>query len=180
MSGTTTHHFVVLGAGVVGLSTALELRDAFPRAEIVVVAKHFPGDRSVEYASPWAGANWCSMATDNGALEGYDRVTFERFGGMLEAGLGREVRSMRFFYLLFFWNKKTDLQSIDVRKKCILIVFADWPGPHAAPNDFRRGDRGVWDLERGDGEGVVRGVGGRDAGPREGGDSEGRCVWAGV
>lgn len=121
MSGTTTHHFVVLGAGVVGLSTALELRDAFPRAEIVVVAKHFPGDRSVEYASPWAGANWCSMATDNGALEGYDRVTFERFGGMLEAGLGREVRSMRFFYLLFFLEQ----EDRSAKHRCEKEMYSD-------------------------------------------------------
>lgn len=85
------HEFVVLGAGVIGLSTALELKAAFPAAGITVVAKHFPGDRSIEYTSPWAGANWSSMATDNGPLEGYDRVTFERFSRMVEEGLGDEV-----------------------------------------------------------------------------------------
>jgi len=36
-------NFVVLGAGVVGLSTALTLRETFPDARITVVAKHFPG-----------------------------------------------------------------------------------------------------------------------------------------
>ena len=85
------HELVVLGAGVIGLSTALELKEAFPGAGITVVAKHFPGDRSIEYTSPWAGANWSSMATDNGPLEGYDRVTFERFARMVEEGLGDEV-----------------------------------------------------------------------------------------
>jgi len=50
------------------------------------------GDRSIEYASPWAGANWCSMAHDNGPLEGYDRVTFERFAKMVDReGLGEET-----------------------------------------------------------------------------------------
>ena len=93
------HSFVVLGAGVIGLSSALELRDAFPRADVVVVAKHFPGDRSIEYASPWAGANWSSMATDNGVLEGYDRVTFERFEEMMGKGMGDEV-SYLFFGLV--------------------------------------------------------------------------------
>lgn len=53
--------FVILGAGVLGLTTALELHGRHPGCEITIVAKFVPGDRSVEYCSPWAGANWCSM-----------------------------------------------------------------------------------------------------------------------
>lgn len=73
-------YFVILGAGVVGLSTALELRDQYPEAEIIIVARYLPGDRHAEYASPWAGANWLSGATDNGRQETWDRVTYEKFG----------------------------------------------------------------------------------------------------
>ncbi|CAH0056945.1 unnamed protein product [Clonostachys solani] len=73
------NNFVVLGAGVIGLSTALTLRSKFPTTPISVLAKHFPGDYSVEYCSPWAGGNWCSSANDNGLLESFDRLTFERF-----------------------------------------------------------------------------------------------------
>jgi hypothetical protein len=44
-------------AGVAGLTTALLLsRD--PKYRIVVAAKHMPGDYDIEYASPWAGANY--------------------------------------------------------------------------------------------------------------------------
>ncbi|KAF2277856.1 FAD dependent oxidoreductase [Westerdykella ornata] len=87
-------HFLVLGAGVIGLTTALVLREQYPTSNITVVAKHFPGDRSIEYTSPWAGANWCSFANDNGPLERYDEVTFRRFEEILEkegpeCGLGR-------------------------------------------------------------------------------------------
>lgn len=71
--------FIILGAGVVGLSTALELHERQPEAQIIVVAKHLPGDRAAEYASPWAGANWLSGAIDNGRQEEWDRVTYERF-----------------------------------------------------------------------------------------------------
>lgn len=91
MASKNRNEFVVLGAGVIGLSTALTLRDAYPSSAITVVAKHFPGDRSIEYTSPWAGANWASMATDNGPLEGYDRVTFNRFAKMVDEGLGNVV-----------------------------------------------------------------------------------------
>lgn len=73
------NHFVVLGAGVIGLSTALSLREAYQSSRITLVARHFPGDYHVDYASPWAGGNWCSSASDNGLLENCDRVTFQRF-----------------------------------------------------------------------------------------------------
>ncbi|PSN66642.1 FAD dependent oxidoreductase [Corynespora cassiicola Philippines] len=88
-------HFLVLGAGVIGLTSALALRAAHPSATITIVAKHFPGDRSIEYCSPWAGANWCSFANDNGPLEKYDRVTFDKFAELAdkvpEAGIERQA-----------------------------------------------------------------------------------------
>lgn len=74
-----TREFVVLGAGVIGLSTAICLREAYPDARIALLAEYFPGDYHVDYTSPWAGANWCSSANDNGLLEDCDRITFERF-----------------------------------------------------------------------------------------------------
>lgn len=44
---------VVLGAGVIGLSVALELQSA--GLKVAVVAKDLPGDiNAVDYASPWA------------------------------------------------------------------------------------------------------------------------------
>lgn len=80
----TPQSIAVLGAGVIGLTSALVLANAYPDAKITVIAKHFPGDRSIEYTSPWAGANWSSMAHDNGRLEKYDEVTFNRFGQLID------------------------------------------------------------------------------------------------
>lgn len=105
----TSQNIAVLGAGVIGLTSAIVLANAYPDAKISVIAKHFPGDRSIEYTSPWAGANWSSMANDNGRLEKYDEVTFMRFGQLIdgddvwgckaikkgegnEVGLGRQGR----------------------------------------------------------------------------------------
>lgn len=49
---TETHR-----AGVAGLTTAL-LLSKNPRHKITVAAKHMPGDYDIEYASPWAGADY--------------------------------------------------------------------------------------------------------------------------
>ncbi|KAK6002976.1 hypothetical protein QM012_000821 [Aureobasidium pullulans] len=71
--------FIILGAGVIGLTTALELRSRFPHAAITIIARFLPGDRDATYTSPWAGANWLSVATDNGRQESWDRVTYLKF-----------------------------------------------------------------------------------------------------
>ncbi|KAF2127939.1 D-amino-acid oxidase-like protein [Dothidotthia symphoricarpi CBS 119687] len=77
-------HITILGAGVIGLTTSLVLSSTYPSAHITVLATHFPGDRSLHYCSPWAGANWCSFAHDNGPLEAYDATTFQRFGALID------------------------------------------------------------------------------------------------
>lgn len=107
MSSSEPQNITILGAGIIGLTSSLVLSHAYPHSTITIIAKHFPGDRSIEYTSPWAGANWSSMANDNGPLEKYDEVTFKRFGEIMdgknvhgcqvvkkgegnEAGLGRQ------------------------------------------------------------------------------------------
>ncbi|KAF2030515.1 nucleotide-binding domain-containing protein [Setomelanomma holmii] len=84
MATQEPENITILGAGVVGLTTSLVLAENYPSASITVIGKHFPGDRSIEYTSPWAGANWSSMAHDNGPLEKYDEVTFKRFGQLMD------------------------------------------------------------------------------------------------
>ncbi|KAK1143720.1 D-amino acid oxidase [Aspergillus melleus] len=59
-------NIVVIGAGVAGLTTAL-LLSRIPGYKIVVIAKHMPGDYDIEYASPWAGANYMPRAKDQGS-----------------------------------------------------------------------------------------------------------------
>lgn len=54
-----TTKVTVIGAGVSGLTTALLLqRQGFL---VKVIATHLPGDSSIAYTSPWAGAHWRAM-----------------------------------------------------------------------------------------------------------------------
>ncbi|KAJ9618342.1 hypothetical protein H2204_013073 [Knufia peltigerae] len=46
-------HILVLGAGVIGLQTAISLLQT--GYDVTVLAEHLPGDTSVEYTSPWTG-----------------------------------------------------------------------------------------------------------------------------
>jgi glycine/D-amino acid oxidase-like deaminating enzyme len=45
---------IVIGAGVIGLTTALSLKQKGYQ-HVTIVAKYFPGNMSIEYTSPYAG-----------------------------------------------------------------------------------------------------------------------------
>lgn len=71
---------VVVGGGVVGLTTALKLKEFNADLDITVVANHLPGDYHSSYTSPYAGANWHSFATrDDKYLQAIDAVGYEEF-----------------------------------------------------------------------------------------------------
>jgi D-amino-acid oxidase len=62
-------------AGVLGLSTALVL-SKHEHLSITVVAKHMPGDYDVEYASPWAGANYMPVGKPGTKLRAFEKATW--------------------------------------------------------------------------------------------------------
>ncbi|KAK0512451.1 hypothetical protein JMJ35_005579 [Cladonia borealis] len=66
---------VVIGAGVAGLTTAL-LLSRNKNYKITVAAKHMPGDYDIEYASPWAGANYLPVAVPGTDLEKWEADTW--------------------------------------------------------------------------------------------------------
>ncbi|KAI5966242.1 DAO1 [Candida pseudojiufengensis] len=72
---------IVLGAGVVGLTTAIELKKWNPNLNITIVAQHFPGDFDNQfYTSPYAGANWQSFASNEDInLQNLDKPSYKKF-----------------------------------------------------------------------------------------------------
>ncbi|RCK60582.1 D-amino-acid oxidase [Candida viswanathii] len=71
---------VVLGAGVIGLTTALELKRWNPKLDITIAAHHWPGDMDPSYTSPYAGANWQSFATpEDKNLQDIDKPGYKKF-----------------------------------------------------------------------------------------------------
>lgn len=76
-----TSEIVVVGAGVIGLTTALVLAEN--NYKVTIVAKHFPSDPlSSEYTSPWAGAHFRPFPSRSASDErerNMTRVTQEHF-----------------------------------------------------------------------------------------------------
>ncbi|WWC65569.1 uncharacterized protein I303_108187 [Kwoniella dejecticola CBS 10117] len=94
------HDAVVLGCGVLGLSIAHELTRK--GLKVVVVGKDLPEDiHSTGFASPWAGANWHSFAS-NPKERRRDEITFKEF-----ARLAKEIPELceRRPYR-YYWKEK--------------------------------------------------------------------------
>lgn len=79
---------VVIGAGVIGLTSALLLaQDGFA---VKIVARDLPEDSySQGFASPWAGANWCPFVSqeENPRLCAWERATFLKLQQLIPSGL---------------------------------------------------------------------------------------------
>ncbi|KAJ9419949.1 hypothetical protein FOXG_15614 [Fusarium oxysporum f. sp. lycopersici 4287] len=111
---------IVLGAGVVGLTTALEIKRQYPSSNVLVLARDFPGDSPPIYASAWAGGNWISSATDNGPQEEWDRVTYLKFKELVTTHpeCGIEAMDLRSIY-------EDDIENVDLLSQVTQKIWYD-------------------------------------------------------
>ncbi|KAJ5160720.1 D-amino-acid oxidase [Penicillium canariense] len=65
---------VVLGACIIGLNVALLLAGKGFAKYVTIVAEQFPGDTSVDYCSPWAGANFSAISSSHENALRWDRI----------------------------------------------------------------------------------------------------------
>ncbi|KAJ7344043.1 hypothetical protein DFH08DRAFT_781485 [Mycena albidolilacea] len=73
----------VVGAGVIGLSTAIRALEA--GFSVTIFAEIFPGDeKSIKYASCWAGADHISVAATGAFMHELEQETFAVFKGLLK------------------------------------------------------------------------------------------------
>ncbi|KAJ5754893.1 hypothetical protein N7533_004436 [Penicillium manginii] len=99
-------NIVVLGAGVSGLTTAY-LLSKDPANKITVLAKHMPGDYDIEYASPWAGANYMPVGKQGTDHERWERETWPYLKEITEKYPEAGIH----FLGTLIYNRKKDQES---------------------------------------------------------------------
>ncbi|KAF7590675.1 hypothetical protein BBP40_002567 [Aspergillus hancockii] len=77
---------VVLGAGIIGLNVALELSKRGYGQHITVLAEHLPGDESIQYTSPWAGANFSGISGNDANALRWDQLGYSTMMSLIDAG----------------------------------------------------------------------------------------------
>ncbi|KAJ5273991.1 hypothetical protein N7478_009116 [Penicillium angulare] len=70
-----SNKIVVLGAGVSGLTTAY-LLSKDPANKLTILAKYMPGDYDIEYASPWAGADYLPFGKEGSNQREWERASW--------------------------------------------------------------------------------------------------------
>ncbi|PSR71073.1 hypothetical protein PHLCEN_2v13042 [Hermanssonia centrifuga] len=94
MPGETSLHVVVLGSGVIGLTTAHVLSTRYPECRITIVARDLPDDLSSQaWSSPWAGADWSPMGEYEELRYKREAKTFNKLWDMIPTGLVRTLPS---------------------------------------------------------------------------------------
>ncbi|KAK8081342.1 hypothetical protein PG996_000123 [Apiospora saccharicola] len=68
---------VVVGAGIIGLNVASILADQGLGQYVTVIAEHLPGDTSINYTSPWAGANFSAISGNDANALRWDRTGYQ-------------------------------------------------------------------------------------------------------
>ncbi|EJC98787.1 D-aspartate oxidase [Fomitiporia mediterranea MF3/22] len=104
---------VVLGAGVIGLSTAIRILEKGD--PVTIVAEVFPDDaKSIRYTSWWAGAHHVSLAGDDGRQQKMDRETFNVMWEMSESGKDSEQCFMRIPQVEYYCEEKPGINNLEV------------------------------------------------------------------
>ncbi|TKX27332.1 D-amino-acid oxidase-like protein [Elsinoe australis] len=104
-------HVVVLGAGVIGLQSAIYLLEADHK--VTIVASHFPGDQHAQYTSPWAGAHWRTHAGSNDTREQkWDLETYNEWHRQIASAStvqDQQTLGLKIYDSLNYWdNPPTD------------------------------------------------------------------------
>ncbi|OSS44156.1 hypothetical protein B5807_11179 [Epicoccum nigrum] len=69
---------IIIGAGVIGLDVAFLLAERGYGSHITIVAEHLPGDTSLNYTSPWAGANFSAISGGDANALRWDKFGYKQ------------------------------------------------------------------------------------------------------
>lgn len=130
---------VVIGAGVVGLTTALRIQESGKYA-VTIIAEVLPSDpKTIKYTSHWAGAHHVSHADRDPMQQKIDQETFKIMWDLSEKGGAAEGCFLRVPQIEYYGDRieephplswMPDPSSKSCRNlRCFLTPFVAYPLP---------------------------------------------------
>ncbi|TFK28533.1 D-amino-acid oxidase [Coprinopsis marcescibilis] len=103
---------IVLGAGVIGLTTALRLQEQ-GGYQVTIVAENLPTDpKTIKYTSLWAGAHHVSFATLEEFRHALDKQTFEEMWALSGPNGEAESCFMRLQQTEYFGQERSNPSTL--------------------------------------------------------------------
>jgi len=100
----SSKHVVVIGAGVVGLTTAVKIQEK-GGYDVTIVAETFPSDpKTIRYTSLWAGAHHVSHADGDKKQEAIDSETFKVMWELSKPGGEAEGAFLRLHQTDYYYD----------------------------------------------------------------------------
>ncbi|OJJ65355.1 hypothetical protein ASPSYDRAFT_138980 [Aspergillus sydowii CBS 593.65] len=102
---------VVLGAGIIGLSVALELSKRGYGRHVTVIAKHLPEDSHVDYTSPWAGANFSGVSGSDANALRWDKAGYLTLMRLIDEN-AEEAKFLKKTESIEYWDDEPSMDKI--------------------------------------------------------------------
>ncbi|KAG7089197.1 hypothetical protein E1B28_010899 [Marasmius oreades] len=105
-------YVVVIGAGVAGLTTALNIQER-GGYNVSIVAEALPTDpKSIKYTSLWAAAEHVTHSRGDDQIWKMQQLTFQKFWELSEPGGAAEHCFLRIHQEEYFWEPEADASSM--------------------------------------------------------------------
>ncbi|KAL3474079.1 POT family-domain-containing protein [Aspergillus californicus] len=102
---------VILGAGIIGLNVALELSRRGLGRCVTVIAKDLPGDVTVDYTSPWAGANFSGISGNDPNALRWDKAGYLALMDLIDKG-ATEAKYLSKTESIEYWDEPPSSEKI--------------------------------------------------------------------
>ncbi|OGM42822.1 oligopeptide transporter [Aspergillus bombycis] len=117
-------------AGIIGLNVALELSKRGYGQHITIMAEHLPGDESIDYTSPWAGANFSGISGSDANALRWDRSGYLAMMRLIDTG-AEEAKYLSKTASTEYWDQAPSQDKIismaEYLHDLVIIPPADLP-----------------------------------------------------
>ncbi|KAF8067739.1 D-amino-acid oxidase [Lyophyllum atratum] len=127
MAAAETKKIIVLGAGVIGLTTAIKIQET-GGYDVTIIAEILPSDpKSIKYTSHWAGAHHVSLAGNDTRQRKMDQETFAAMWELSAPGSPAEECFLRLNQEEYHCEERPQPDVLEMMPDYRILPDDTWP-----------------------------------------------------